>query len=151
MATAKSTYWSRLPEELRQSGHYWETEMGHYKQRLDQVPDLAGHITEISPANPDPIIGLPDISEEPDPPPIVTELMVTLINLTPGSVDNPNYFVHQHYLDFLHREPDTRGFAFWSNQITSCGADQHCIELNRINVSAAFYLSTEFQQTGYLV
>ena len=32
-----------------------------------------------------------------------------------------------------------------------CGADQQCIEAKRINVSAAFFLSIEFQQTGYLV
>ena len=29
--------------------------------------------------------------------------------------------------------------------------DQVCVELKRINVSAAFHLSIEFQQTGYLV
>ena len=54
-------------------------------------------------------------------------------------------------MDFLHREPDGCGFGFWTDQIASCGADQHCIELNRTNVSAAFYLSTEFQQTAFLV
>ncbi len=32
-----------------------------------------------------------------------------------------------------------------------CGADQQCIEAKRVNVSAAFFLSIEFQQTGYLV
>jgi hypothetical protein len=32
-----------------------------------------------------------------------------------------------------------------------CGADQQCIDAKRINVSAAFFLSIEFQQTGYLV
>jgi hypothetical protein len=32
-----------------------------------------------------------------------------------------------------------------------CGSDQICIADKRINVSAAFYLSIEFQQTGYLV
>jgi hypothetical protein len=36
------------------------------------------------------------------------------------------------------------------NQITSCGSDQACIELKRINVSAAFFLSIEFQHTGLL-
>ena len=41
--------------------------------------------------------------------------------------------------------------AFWINQITSCGADQACVQLKRINVSAAYFLSIEFQQTGYLV
>jgi hypothetical protein len=38
--------------------------------------------------------------------------------------------------------------AFWTNQITSCGSDAQCIEVKRINVSAAFFLSNEFQDTG---
>jgi len=70
---------------------------------------------------------------------------------TPNPIDQANIFVHQHYLDFLSREPDQSGWDFWSNQITTCGNDAQCIEIKRINVSAAFYLSIEFQQTGYLV
>ncbi|PYS55488.1 MAG: hypothetical protein DMF76_25920, partial [Acidobacteria bacterium] len=34
---------------------------------------------------------------------------------------------------------------------TSCGSNAQCIEVKRINVSAAFFLSIEFQQSGYLV
>jgi hypothetical protein len=82
---------------------------------------------------------------------INSQLTVALVNVTPGNPDNADYFVHQHYLDFLDREPDTSGFGFWSNQITSCGVDQQCVEIRRINVSAAFYLSIEFQQTAFLV
>src|SRR5207253_7789457 len=55
------------------------------------------------------------------------------------------------YHDFLNREPDTSGLNFWAAQINSCGGDQSCVELKRINVSAAFFLSIEFQNTGYLV
>lgn len=66
-------------------------------------------------------------------------------------INSPNPFVRQHYFDFLNREPDASGFAFWTNEIISCGADQPCLEVKRVNVSAAFYLSIEFQQTGYLV
>ncbi len=40
---------------------------------------------------------------------------------------------------------------FWADEITSCGFDPQCVEIKRINVSAAFLLSMEFQQTGYLV
>ncbi len=73
---------------------------------------------------------------------------------TPGqpsnTSDDPQLFVRQHYFDFLNREPDTSGLNFWVNQITSCGSDQQCIELRRINVSAAFFLSIEFQRTGVL-
>jgi serine protease AprX len=66
-------------------------------------------------------------------------------------VDVAEYFVRQHYLDFLGREPDENGFNFWSNQILDCAGDAACIERKRINVSAAYFLSIEFQQTGGLV
>jgi uncharacterized repeat protein (TIGR01451 family) len=66
-------------------------------------------------------------------------------------LSNSDFFVRQHYLDFLSREPDPPGFSFWTNEINQCGGNQQCIEVKRINVSAAFFLSIEFQQTGYLV
>ena len=69
---------------------------------------------------------------------------------TTNPIDDPAFFVRQHYLDFLNREPDPGGLAFWINEITSCGGDAACIETKRINVSAAFFLSIEFQRTGYL-
>lgn len=59
------------------------------------------------------------------------------------------FFVRQHYHDFLNREPDEAGLNFWANEIDSCGTAQ-CKELKKINVSAAFFLSIEFQETGYL-
>ena len=59
--------------------------------------------------------------------------------------------MREHYIDFLNREPDTSGLTFWTNEITSCGTNQPCIDVKRVNVSAAFFLSIEFQQTGYLV
>jgi hypothetical protein len=66
-------------------------------------------------------------------------------------IDTPEYFVRQHYLDFLGREPDESGFNFWSDQISSCGADAGCRERRIINVSAAYFLSIEFRETGGLV
>ena len=63
-------------------------------------------------------------------------------------IDNTAFFVRQHYLDFLSREPDASGYAFWQNEINSCGGNAQCIEVKRINVSAAFFLSIEFQQSG---
>jgi Tol biopolymer transport system component len=69
----------------------------------------------------------------------------------PNPIDCAEFFVRQHYLDFLNREPDATGLAFWTNEITVCGTDSGCIEAKRINVSAAFFLSIEFQETGYLV
>jgi uncharacterized protein (TIGR03118 family) len=70
--------------------------------------------------------------------------------LPPNIVDDTQFFVRQQYFDFLNREPDAGGLNFWTNQILSCGTDQQCIELKRINVSAAFFLSIEFQKTGML-
>lgn len=69
----------------------------------------------------------------------------------PGNaIDDSEVFVRQHYHDFLNREADGSGLAFWLGQITACGANSACIETKRINVSAAFFLSVEFQETGYL-
>lgn len=69
----------------------------------------------------------------------------------PNPLNNVGFYVRQHYTDFLNREPDANGLAFWSNEITSCGLNIPCREEKRINVSAAFFLSIEFQETGYLV
>ncbi|HVF42282.1 MAG TPA: DUF4214 domain-containing protein, partial [Pyrinomonadaceae bacterium] len=72
-----------------------------------------------------------------------------------GDVQNPldftSYFVRQHYVDFLGREPDEAGRAFWQSQVASCGADAQCVEVKRINVSAAYFLSIEFKETGFLI
>jgi hypothetical protein len=73
------------------------------------------------------------------------------VNGTTNPIDQAAFFVRQHYIDFLNREPDAGGFAFWTDQIAQCGSDAACIELKRINVSAAFFLAIEFQETGYLV
>ena len=76
-------------------------------------------------------------------------------NDTAAGGANPNdvsqSFVRQHYHDFLNREPDAEGLSFWTGDIEQCGADQQCRQVKRINVSAAFFLSIEFQETGYLV
>src|SRR5438477_11961 len=72
-------------------------------------------------------------------------------SLNSNIIDDAKFFAQQHYFDFLQRAPDANGLAFWTNEITSCDANQHCIEVKRINVSAAFYLSIEFQETGYFV
>jgi hypothetical protein len=65
-------------------------------------------------------------------------------------IDTVPSFVTQQYADFFGRDPDASGFAFWQNEINSCGANAACVEVKRVNVSAAFYLSIEFQETGYL-
>jgi hypothetical protein len=67
----------------------------------------------------------------------------------PNPIDATDFFVRRHYSDFLSRAPDAPGLAFWTNEIDGCGADAQCREVKRINVSAAFFLSIEFQDTGY--
>jgi subtilisin family serine protease len=66
-------------------------------------------------------------------------------------IDDTTNFVRQHYLDFLNRQPDAAGLEFWTNNIDSCGGDVMCREVKRIDTSAAYFLSIEFQETGYLV
>lgn len=73
------------------------------------------------------------------------------VQLSLNPISTASFFVNQHYLDFLNRAPDQAGLDFWINQIISCGSNLPCLEVRRINVSAAFFLSIEFQETGYLV
>jgi hypothetical protein len=74
-------------------------------------------------------------------------------NSTTNPLDNSDarFFVREQYLDFLGREPDQSGWDFWSNNITACGVDAACLEVKRIDTSAAYFLSLEFQGTGFLV
>ena len=66
-------------------------------------------------------------------------------------IDDASNYVGQHYHDFLNRQADASGLSFWTNEILSCGPNPACIDIKRTNVSAAFFLSIEFQQTGYQV
>ena len=66
-------------------------------------------------------------------------------------LDNAQFFVNEQYLDFLDRDPDAGGLAYWTNEITKCGADTQCINRRRVEVSAAFFIEQEFQQTGSFV
>lgn len=68
-----------------------------------------------------------------------------------NEIDEPQFFVTEQYRDFLNREPDESGLPFWTSEITNCGSNVACIDFKRTNVSAAFFLSIEFQQTGFLV
>ncbi len=68
-----------------------------------------------------------------------------------NSVEAAREFVRQNYRDFLNREPDDEGLAYWTEQITRCGNDRDCINARRTDVSAAFFISDEFQQTGFFI
>jgi hypothetical protein len=77
-------------------------------------------------------------------------------NDTTASATNPldstTFFVRQHYLDFLNREPDPAGLAGWSSILEHCSDqgfnDDSC---DRIHVSSGFYRSPEFQDRGYFI
>jgi hypothetical protein len=68
-----------------------------------------------------------------------------------NAIDDATNFVGQHYHDFLNRQADTSGVNFWTGIITSCGSTASCIDQKRSSDSAAFFLSIEFQQTGFQV
>ena len=78
------------------------------------------------------------------------------INDNDGSTDGPNplanqdFFIRQHYLDFLGREPDPPGFQGWQNILNNCGTTvpPPC---DRIEVSSDFFRSEEFQTRGYFI
>lgn len=72
-------------------------------------------------------------------------------SITPNQFDNARFFVRQHYTDFLNRDPDASGLAYWNSQITQCGPNQACINNKRIDVSNAFFYELEYQQTGSYV
>jgi hypothetical protein len=80
---------------------------------------------------------------------------ITIQDDSPETVTNPiddnQNFVYMHYHDFLNREPDSAGLAFWISDLAACGNDQACLIARRSDVSAAFFLSIEFRETGYLV
>jgi hypothetical protein len=64
-------------------------------------------------------------------------------------IDDPRNFICQHYHDFLQRQPDPAGEAFWAEKITRCGTDAGCVAATRVLVSSAFFLSIEHLQTAY--
>ena len=89
-----------------------------------------------------------------DPQQLLTERVTWSVNVTAANpIAGSEFFVAQHYRDFLSREPDAAGLAFWVENIEKCGAGTEaaaCREAKRVDTSAAFFLSIEFQETGYL-
>lgn len=61
-------------------------------------------------------------------------------------VDDPQFFIAQHYRDFLGRATDPERAKSWIQDLENCGSDMACISDRRIDVSAAF-LETEFLET----
>jgi subtilisin family serine protease len=64
------------------------------------------------------------------------------------------FFVRQQYIDFLGREPDPVGFQGWQNILNNCppsGKDSNGNFCDRIEVSAGFFRSPEFQDRGSFI
>jgi len=55
-------------------------------------------------------------------------------------IDGTRFFVRQHYLDFLGREPDQDGWNHWTSEITRCMFDQTCLRFERNHIGQAFFL-----------
>jgi hypothetical protein len=69
-------------------------------------------------------------------------------------MDDSRNFVRQHYHDFLNREPepnDVAGLNFWTKEMGDYWANPEYHDLKCQNVSGAFFLSIEFQESGYYV
>ncbi|MFL6334258.1 MAG: carboxypeptidase regulatory-like domain-containing protein [Pyrinomonadaceae bacterium] len=72
-------------------------------------------------------------------------------NAAANPIDDDEFFVREQYRDFFSREPDAAGLKFWTDEIKKCGTNAQCREARRVSVSAAFFLSIEFKETGLLV
>jgi hypothetical protein len=71
------------------------------------------------------------------------------VQSTRNPIDDPAFFVHQHYIDFLNREPDIDGYAGWIATLAAC--PQGNTSCDRISVSSAFFRSEEFQGRSFFV
>ena len=65
----------------------------------------------------------------------------------PITIDDADFFVFQHYVDFLNRMPEPGGYAGWQQVLNGCvPVNASC---DRIHVSGAFFQSPEFSERGY--
>jgi hypothetical protein len=71
---------------------------------------------------------------------------------TTNHIDASRYFVKQHYLDFLGRDPsaanatpeDAAGWNYWTSLISKCGFDFNCIDAERVHIGLAFFYAGDF-------
>jgi CSLREA domain-containing protein len=75
-------------------------------------------------------------------------------------IDTSSEFVRSQYHDFLNREPDAPGFAFWTDNIEKCTDParrpagltvEECVDKQRESTAVAFFSAPEFQITGGFV
>ncbi len=67
------------------------------------------------------------------------------------TIDDNDFYTQQQYIDFLTRMPDSSGFNFWFGSFAPCAGNAQCIQVRRVDVSTAFFLSIEFKETGLFV
>jgi uncharacterized delta-60 repeat protein len=69
-------------------------------------------------------------------------------------IDTVRFFVREQYIDFLGREPDITGNLGWQDILNNCpasGKDANGNFCDRVEVSAGFFRSEEFQSRGYFI
>ena len=85
------------------------------------------------------------------------DVKVKPLRLRPGTnipitIDDSDFFVHQHYIDFLSRFAEPSGFQAWLNYLNSeqqrCPTDPECLHQARITASSGFFGSQEFNIKG---
>lgn len=85
------------------------------------------------------------------------DVKVKPLRLRPGTnipitIDDSDFFVHQHYIDFLSRFAEPQGFQNWLNYLNGeqqrCPTDPECLHQARITASAGFFGSQEFNIKG---
>ena len=84
------------------------------------------------------------------------DIKVRPLRLRPGTnkpitIDDSDFFVQQHYIDFLNRFPETDGFNYWMGILNGCGTDAACQNRVRVEISSRFFIELEFQRTGFYV
>jgi hypothetical protein len=93
---------------------------------------------------------------------LVETFAFTVSSTAPAAnpIDDAHTFVFWQYKDFLRRDPDGPGWDHWTGEITQCTnaafrnpgeTEAQCVDRKRENTSAAFFVSPEFQNTGYFV
>jgi hypothetical protein len=63
-------------------------------------------------------------------------------------VDDPRFFINQHYLDLTGREPDQLTIEKLLLQLAQCGNKADCLSARRVDVSAALFLENDLAATG---
>src|SRR6185295_16869026 len=64
-------------------------------------------------------------------------------------INGTDFFIRQHYIDFLGREPEPAGLQGWRDVLNNCAPGNTACD--RIEVSSAFFRSPEFQDRGFFI